>query len=91
MDIDSKLPGDEEGYVKVMIKASKGYGNARLEESIQAAQPTMRTSLIEGRHLWSKARKAPVWMIVIFNLMGVGVWIAIVFILLELRKIKKLQ
>jgi len=89
--IDSKLPGDEEGYVDVLLKASKGYGNARLDERIQAAAPTVRTSIIEGRHLWSRARKAPIWMIVFFNLIGFGVWATIVVILIELRKIKKLQ
>lgn len=89
--IDAKLPGDEEGYVNVIIKASKGYGSAKLEEQIQAAQPTIRTSILEGRHIWSRARKAPIWMIVMFNMIGLGVWAAIIFILFELRKIKKLQ
>lgn len=89
--IDSKLPGDKEGYVDVLLKASKGYGNARLEERIQAAAPTVRTNILEGRHLWSRARKAPIWMIVFFNLIGFGIWAFIVVILIGLRKIKKLQ
>lgn len=89
--IDAKLPGDEQGYVSVLIKANKGYGTAKLEERIQAANPTIRTSIIEGRHLWSRAKMAPVWMIVMFNLIGAGIWLVIIFILTELRKIKKLQ
>lgn len=89
--IDAKLPGDEEGYVNVIIKASKGYGTAKLEERIQAASPTTYTSIVEGRHIWSRARKAPIWMIIMFNLIGAGIWACIVFILFELRKIKKLQ
>jgi len=89
--IDSKLPGDEQGYVSVLLKADKGYGNAKLEERIQAAAPTHRTSAIEGRHLWSRASKAPIWMIVFFNLIGIGVWLAMIYIVIALRKIKKLQ
>ena len=89
--IDALLPGDEEGYVTVLVKASKGYGAAKLEERIQAATPTIKTSIIEGRHLWSRAKQAPIWMIVMFNLIGVGIWLAMIFILVELRKIKKLQ
>jgi len=89
--IDVKLPGDREGYLSVLLKADKGYGNAKLEERIQAASPTQVSSAIEGRHLWSRARKAPIWMIVFFNLIGVGIWSVILFIIVSLRRIRKLQ
>jgi len=91
VDIDANLPGDEQGFVTVLIKANKGYGNAKQEERIQAARPTINTSVIEGRHLWSRAKRAPIWMIVIFNLIGIGIWATILYIIIGLRKIKKLQ
>ncbi len=91
VDIDAGLPGDQQGYITVLVKAEKGYGSARLEQRVQAASPTIRTSVIEGRHLWSRAKLAPIWMIVIFNLIGIGVWATIIYILIGLRKIKKLQ
>jgi cytochrome c5 len=91
VNIDANLPGDEQGFVTVLLKATKGYGNAKLEKQIQAAKPTIKTSVIEGRHLWSKASKAPIWMIVIFNIIGFGIWATIFFIIIGLRNIKKLQ
>jgi hypothetical protein len=90
-DIDAKIPGDEEGFVDVIVKASKGYGSAKVEEKIQAGLPSVFVSITEGRHLWSTAKKAPIWMIVIFNLIGAGIWIVIIYILFGLRKIRKLQ
>ena len=90
-DFDSKIPGDAEGNIKILVKAGKGYGSAKLSETILAAAPTIKKSAIEGRHLWSKARKAPIWMIIIFNLIGVGIWGAIIYIVVGLRRIKKLQ
>lgn len=90
-DIDSKIPGDKDGFITVIVKASKGYGAAKTEERVQAAAPTVNVSAIAGRHLWSTAKKAPWWQIIAFNLMGVGVWLVILYILIGLRKIKKLQ
>ena len=90
-DVDSKMPGDEAGNLDIIVKATKGYGSKKVEQQIALAQPTVKKSAIEGRHLWSKAKHAPIWLIVIFNLMFVGVWGTILFIALGLRKIKKLS
>ncbi len=91
IDIDANLPGDSDGKVMVLIKATKGYGSARLEQKIAAARQTISKSVIEGRHLWSKAKKAPWWMIIAFNMIGIGIWGTIIYIIIGLRKIKKLQ
>lgn len=90
-DFDSKIPGDQYGNIQIQLKATKGYGSANLSQKLQAAAPTIKKSAIEGRHLWSKARKAPIWMIIIFNLIGIGIWGAIIYIIIGLRRIKKLQ
>lgn len=91
VDIDASLPGDSEGFVTVLIKADLGYGRASLTQEIMAAKPAQNIPVTAGRHLWSPARKAPVWMIVIFNLIGIGVWATIFYIIFGLRKIRKLQ
>ncbi len=89
--IDSKIPGDADGYLDVLVKATKDYGTAKFDGKVRAGAPTIKKSAIEGRHLWSTARKAPVWMIIIFNIIGTGIWGAIIFILFGLRRLKKLQ
>ncbi|MEN8202060.1 MAG: cytochrome c [Bacteroidota bacterium] len=89
--IDSKIPGDAEGYLDVQVKALKDYGTAKFVGKVKAGAPSIKKSAIEGRHLWSPARKAPVWMIIIFNIIGIGIWVCIVYILFGLRRFKKLQ
>ncbi|MEN8229199.1 MAG: hypothetical protein ABFS38_13660, partial [Bacteroidota bacterium] len=89
--IDSKIPGDADGYLDVQVKAIKDYGTAKFVGRVRAGTPTIKKSAIEGRHLWSTPRKAPVWMIIIFNIIGIGIWAAIIYILIGLRKLKKLQ
>lgn len=90
-DIDTKIPGDSDGNIQVIVKARKGYGSAKISERIQAATPTVRVSAIEGRHLWSNAKNAPLWLIITFNLGMLSIWGSIVYILFGLRKIKRLK
>ena len=88
--IDSKIPGDADGYLDILVKTYKNYGTAKFAGKVRAGKPTINNSAIEGRHLWSTAKKAPVWMILIFNMMGIGIWGAIIYVIFGLRKLKKL-
>lgn len=90
-DIDTRMPGDTVGNLNVIAKVSKGYGSTKIEQKISMVDPVVHRSAIEGRHLWSVAKKAPIWMIITFNLIGIGIWGAIIYILFGLRKIKKLR
>ena len=56
---------------------------------MKVVNPTVKTSLIEGRHLWSTALKAPWWLIIVFNLIVVGIWSIIVYIVIGLLRLKK--
>lgn len=88
-DVDAKIPGDEEGNLTIIAKASKGYGSAKLTEKVKAVEPTVYTSVTDGRHLWSPSKKAPVWLKLAFLAVAVGIWGTIFYILFGLRKIKK--
>ena len=90
-DVDTKIPGDEKGHIEVLVKAKKGYGTSQIEEQIALATPTKIISATAGRHLWSKAKHAPIWLIIVFNLVFVSTWCTIVYVLLGLRKLSKLK
>lgn len=62
IDVDPTMPGDEEGKLSVMVKASKGFGRAKINEKMVMVEPTIRKSAIEGRHIWSTDKMAPVWL-----------------------------
>ena len=89
VDVDPTLPGDEEGKVNVMVKATKGFARAKLQDHMAMAKPTIRHSAIEGRHIWSTDRMAPIWLKITFFVSVFGVWFALMFIIFGLRNIKK--
>ncbi|GAB7088689.1 c-type cytochrome [Marinifilum fragile] len=89
VDVDPTLPGDEEGRVNVMVKATKGFARAKAEEHMVMAKPTELHSAIEGRHIWSTDRMAPIWLKITFFISVFGVWFALLFIVFGLRNIKK--
>lgn len=89
VDVDPTLPGDEEGKVNVMVKATKEFARAKIEKHMVMAKPTERHSAIEGRHIWSTDRMAPIWLKITFFVSVFGVWFALLFIVFGLRNIKK--
>ncbi|WP_045029477.1 c-type cytochrome [Draconibacterium sediminis] len=90
-DVDRNMPGDEEGNLTVQVRAQEGYSIKKAEEKMQLVNPTERTNLIAGRHLWSKAIKAPIWLIVVFNLVISCIWGIIIYIIIGLFRLKKVS
>lgn len=88
-DVDSKMPGDENGNLDVIVKASKGYGTAKVNKVMALVEPITHISITEGRHLWSVAKKAPYWLIFTFLIMVIGIWGTIVYIVIGLGRLKK--
>ena len=89
LDVDPTMPGDEEGKLNIMVKATKGFARAKMESKMTMVEPTIRKSAIEGRHIWSTDKMAPVWLKVSFFITVFGVWIVLFFIVIGLRGINK--
>lgn len=89
--VDTKLPGDIDGNINVLVKASKGYGSIRESQKLAIVQPTIPHNAIEGRHLWSVSKQAPYWLRGIFLLTLISIWGTIIFIIIGLKKIKKIK
>jgi len=89
LDVDPKLPGDAEGKLPIMVKATKGYALAKLNQKMEMVQPTIHKSAIEGRHIWSTDKMAPIWLKVSFFITIFGVWGVLFFIVIGFRNIKK--
>ena len=90
-DVDPLMPGDEKGNLVIQVRAQKGYSIKKVKEQLKMVSPIVKTSLIEGRHLWSTALKAPIWLILIFNLIVVGIWSIIIYIVIGLLRLKKVK
>lgn len=90
-DVDTKLPGDENGNATFIAKASKGYGSTKLTKTMAVVAPTIKKSAIEGRHLWSTIWQAPVWLLITFFGGVILIWSAIIYIIIGVIQIKKLK
>lgn len=90
-NVDPLMPGDESGNLTVMVRVQKGYSIKKTKELMKMVHPTEKTSLIAGRHLWSVAMKAPIWLIVVFNLIVVGIWSIIIYIFIGLLRLKNVK
>lgn len=87
LDIDPTMPGDEQGKLNILVKASKGFARAKMEAKMIMVEPTIRKSAIEGRHIWSTDEMAPVWLKASFFITIFGVWSVLLFIVIGLRGI----
>lgn len=90
-DVDSELPGDEEGNLEVIVKATKGYAYAKTTAKMKMATPTINKSAIEGNHLWSAGKDAPTWIKSTFYVVLIGIWLIMLYVVFSLRKLKKLN
>ena len=88
-DIDSKMPGDKQGNLEIIVKASKGVGTVKVTEVLQVVEPVVHINILDGRHLWSVSKSAPLWLKFSFYFTIIGIWGAIIYILFGLIKLKK--
>ncbi len=88
-NVDAKMPGDAEGKLEVIVKARKGYGSAKTMQKMIMVQPSTFESAIKGRHLWSTAKQAPIWLKVTFFFTIISIWLMILYVVFGLKKLKK--
>jgi len=88
-DVDSKIPGDSLGNLTAIVKVKKGYGFGKVTEKLQMGTPTIYRSAIAGRHLWSTDESAPFWLDFIFHSTIIFIWGAMLIVIYQLRKLKK--
>ena len=89
------IPGDEEGNVTIIAKIEdSGFNPVQMEQIVNwgTTEPLddWKDTWENKRALWRTNDMAPLW--VIFSFLGItlGVWIGIFYVLLLIRKIKKL-
>ncbi len=87
-DVPPDLPGDKNGVLNFIAKASKGYGYAKAMQTIVVTSPRNFEPLTKGRHLWSVGKKAPYWLIITFITAVAGIWGTIIYVISGLLKLK---
>ena len=83
------IAGDSTGQLTLIaqLNESSGYGNAKKAILVPLGVPTEWISLTAQRAMWNINFKAPVWLILSYSLTVLGVLLALVYIMLQIRKI----
>ncbi len=87
------LPGDEHGLFMIVAKVDENefYGNLLVEKLVPwgvVVKPD--NSFFDQRTLWSTRFKTPFWLLFMAYSIVIGVWGTIVYLIMQIIKIKKL-
>lgn len=86
------LPGDASGKIHLVAQLSNEefFGLVKSESEMAIGVLTNRPPLNEQRALWNVVQKTPVWLLVTYLAVVLGVWGCIFLVMLKLRAIFKL-
>ena len=91
-DFPKNIPGDKEGDLELIARINDNiYGEIITSKKIKIGIPTNNPSLIEKRAMWNVEAKAPIWILITFFSIVIGVWITIAYIILNIFRIKNLS
>jgi hypothetical protein len=87
--VSADVPGDSEGNINLLARLTDqdAFGVITADTLFAIGAPMTEGSLLEERALWNKVSKAPVWLLMTYFATVLGVWGALFYILLQLRRI----
>jgi hypothetical protein len=86
------LPGDSKGNLILVAKVEDNdqYGNLSVEKSVPwGAIPSYQTNFFK-RTLFARRGQSPLWLELLAYSIIVAVWAVLIYLILQLNKIKKL-
>ena len=91
IDYAMDLPGDKDGIIKIagIVEDSEDFGSLFAYTNVAWGKPlVVDSSGFAGRTLWSSRDKTPIWLLVFPNLIILGVWGTILYLLILISRIK---
>jgi hypothetical protein len=93
-EFSAEVPGDANGVLTLgcWLEDHDEFGNIIAYTSTKWGTPTIDdNSAFEHRTLWSTRDKTPLWLLIFPNLIIVGIWGIIVFLVFQIIKIKRIS
>ncbi len=86
------IPGDEKGNLTVIAKIEddENYGTLETKENINWGIPKVKAEEM-GRSLYASRENAPIYFIVVSNLIILGIWGTLIYVITQIFKIKKIS
>ncbi len=92
VDFPSDIPADTAGNCVVIasIEDSDAFEDCDASLSVHWGTPTHLSSQMNERALWAARANAPWLMVLLINAMIAGVWLTIVYVIVQIFKIKRI-
>lgn len=85
------LPGNKAGIVELVAKVNdENYGEIESASKMKIGIPTDKPALNENRAIWNVLAKAPIWIIVLYSSGVIVFGLILLYLLNNLRKLKKI-
>lgn len=90
-EFPNDIPGNEKSELTIITKLEEDdlHGKLMAEKTVTWGVPMITSPASVKRELWSARMNAPIYLQVVVNSMLLGIWGTIIYILIQLRKIKK--
>ena len=87
-----KLPGDQTGNLRIGAKLEDHelYGNLKKTQIMRWGSPLLPDNFFAQRTLWATRKNTPIWLLIFPNLLIIGVWGTIFYLINIILKIRKL-
>lgn len=90
--VPEHIIGDEEGKVNLVVSLNEDYeASSVILDNARIATPKSHTALIRQGVIWSTNENMPLWLTVSFILMVLGAWITIIYVIVQVVNIRKLN
>lgn len=87
------LPGDSKGNIVLVAKVQENdiYGNLKVQKTVPWGIALVAdNSFFDKRTLWTTRFRTPIWLLVMAYSIVFGVWGTIIYLIMQMIKIKKL-
>jgi hypothetical protein len=89
VSIEEGIPGvDGKLTMEVVLKDSDDYGTVKALVNAPVGIPIVEESTFDERTMWSPRNKTPLFLLIVPNLIILGIWGIIIYLILNLIKLK---
>jgi mono/diheme cytochrome c family protein len=89
-DFPKHIPGDKDGNIVLEARINDNiYGEVMLSKKIKIGVPTNVPGLTENRAIWNVESKAPIWLMLTYFSILIGVWSTIAYIVFNMFRLRK--
>jgi len=84
------LPGDSIGNYNIVIKLidEDVYGKVEYKETVAWGEAFVYENPLDHRAMWGNRTNAPIWLLLSYFGIVIGVWLTIVWVVLQMMKLK---